>query len=1333
MTNRGAASAKKGVRRWRRRVAVAALLGLMVLVIGGGVAYWRFLTPERLARYAERTLSRMIGAEVSIAGGRLDWPAGIVLHEVRIRVPGVEAEAGELLEADRLELRFNRSALWAGRVEPEQIELISPRFHVCEMVDDQRFTFQLLEPEEQAVAGPPTLPRVRIADGTLVSGEVQDGRYLRLGALPFDGRLTQDSTNPDVLHLMFRERRVAGQGGPDQGDADPASPAGDRGLSIEGMVSIDGLTAQGTLRGLAFEPRFRQLLPRQVREYWAQMAPHGAFETVRFATDPRRGWRVQVAFDSVGLRLPLPAIEEQAEPLAMTDVNGAIRFEPNRIAIDEELVGEVAGIQYRVNGSIEGYDDQSPFRFSVHTDAFDVPEAPDYIYALPRPVREGFDMLAPTGRLRVSMAAWREQRGGRLNYEGTATVLEGRGRYYRFPYELTNCRGKVKFSRDAIRVMNLTGRTSGGGSATITGTIAPPGDTAAVDLTITAVDLPFDDTLREALQPRHRPALDMFFNKPAFQTLVEQGHILPFDRYNALESRASALRRRIAELDRNATGDSEDPDAAPATAIDAGPDAGPDAGTDNGGDAPAKSKRDELAAELAEVRRQLQTPAFDLGGRADVVVHVTRPEGEGDLTEETTTVHLKQANIIFEYFPYPLEINRGVLRIQKGLIELEGVEAAGLFGGRGELAGKVEIPSSDEPDAPLRPEVRVLASDLPLDATLISALPDPQNRWLRQLHPEGEIDVAGRIVTNDRDEPDVAMRVVFEGVTARPSEKMKLTDLAGEARLSLHHAEVTRLTGRFGEARLAITGDAAWRDAEKTTMDFDAKLEGMSFDEPIIDIARPFIEVDPRWQKAIDQYQPRGRFDAVLHYVQRGGEEPAMSLAVSPQTLSMVYDEKRVEIDQPKGRLIIEPQRIGVDKLSGRVGEATFELDGSVSLASPLTADLKLELEADALDEALARLLPEAWRSALNSASFAGGFALSLDTLTVRPEAEEGQTKYAASGRLKLDDGRFDLGLPVRSFKGELALSAVQRAGEDRPAVEIALDAEHAIVADRKITDIEGALGRPADADQPLQVQKMRGRLYGGAVTAKGTVDLDTKRFAMHFNLAEVDLRRFHERDNSAPTEARGNEQPKPADATAGDGVSGDSASVDEGASDDAPHRNDGEGDGEREAKPQMKGRLAAAFDVQGHIDKLDAVQARGKLRIDQATLYNLPLSMGLLQVTHLAMPVARSFSKAQIDYYLKDGQITFDRIALDSPSLRMAGKGSLDPDTGELDLTLTSSNPSAIKLGPLTEVIDGIRDQLVTVHITGTLEEPRTQVRQLNGLTEAWRDVFGRDDASSN
>ena len=103
-----------------------------------------------------------------------------------------------------------------------------------------------------------------------------------------------------------------------------------------------------------------------------------------------------------------------------------------------------------------------------------------------------------------------------------------------------------------------------------------------------------------------------------------------------------------------------------------------------------------------------------------------------------------------------------------------------------------------------------------------------------------------------------------------------------------------------------------------------------------------------------------------------------------------------------------------------------------------------------------------------------------------------------------------------------------------------------------------------------------------------------------------------------------------------------------------------------------------------------------------------------------------RSFDRAAISYYLQNGVMHFERIVLESPHMRLAGGGTMGLEDRKLDLSLTSDNPDGLKLGPVTDLIDGLRDQFITIRVTGTLDKPDTRVRQFTGFTDAWKDVFG-------
>src|SRR6185295_10776847 len=67
----------------------------------------------------------------------------------------------------------------------------------------------------------------------------------------------------------------------------------------------------------------------------------------------------------------------------------------------------------------------------------------------------------------------------------------------------------------------------------------------------------------------------------------------------------------------------------------------------------------------------------------------------------------------------------------------------------------------------------------------------------------------------------------------------------------------------------------------------------------------------------------------------------------------------------------------------------------------------------------------------------------------------------------------------------------------------------------------------------------------------------------------------------------------------------------------------------------------------------------RGDLSVRNANIFNVPLSMGLMQIATLRLPVAKSFNSATMSYYLRNNEVSFEKILLESSGINIAGLGT--------------------------------------------------------------------------
>ncbi len=1225
---------------------MAVLLVVLALV---GVMRWWVLSPQRLGVLAAGTLSGMVGGEARVERASIDLVDGVItMHGVTIRAAGWAGPGGEVFRAERIVADCRPRPLWLGRVVCERVTLDAPTFTLAEDVSasadpNRRFNVQMLNPPPGE--GRVHVPAVDFRGARLRYAESAGTRFDVLGEIGMVGRVKPDPQTANAFVIRIAETR----------DGDIA----DHGLGVVGRFNVRAGTADAEIGGLGFTGRYRNLLPRTQRQWWNDLEPTGQISGVRFRLDPESGWAAQVTFDDVAMTLP--QLTDADYRFRMNGVSGMFEFTADgfRIVEDHALVGTIEGLSYRVDG-YSGYDPEGPFRLALQTGALEVPREPRYIYALPSAVQEVFRMLTPEGRISVSMMVWRDRADAPIDYTGTATILSGKGRYARFPYELNNCRGKVKFNADRIKVLSLTGLTAGGGSATINGVISPPNEFPAIDLTVTAVNIPLDQTLYAAMDPLHRTALEMFFHEPSYERMRREGHFITVSEYNADEMALAQVRRALAEFDPN------DPD------------------------------RRRYEQQRQAIRHRLDQPAFELGGLANAVVHVRRDPGPEARTTATTEVDIHEASVVLSLFPYPLRVTGGRLRIDPSRVVMRDIQAEGLHGGAATLDGSVGF--DHRQGVQVQPDVDITASDVPIDELLFDALPQPQDQWVRKLHPTGRMHIAGNIYSGADDQPDMDLKIDLADVRMQPGGgAFGLEQVAGRINLSLDGVQLEQITGRRGRSTIQLDGRALWTDPNDLTVALQARAQELDFSDPLLDLVRPFIDVDPQWGRLIESYDPAGRFDVDLAYDTTADAPERLRLTVLPGSFAATYAGKRYAFDQTAGRVIVRDDRVVLDGVSAEIEDGNIAVSGAIGLEPARRADLAVTARGGSISRQLLGVLPESIAQLVESLEAEAAYDVRLSEVTVRPDAAPGRPRLRVRGEARLRDGACNLGLPVTDFNGTIDLDAVVHAGRAWPTLDLAVNAKRLKLADRRVSDFTARFVS-ADDSGLVVVPRMRGAMFDGVIGGSGSIDLERGGYGFHLALSEVDLATFMAAGDRRRIAADAAPTDPPAPSTPADPAQA------------------------------MSGKLSAAFSIEGRSDKPQSLRARGDIQIRDAELYDLPLSLGLLQVTHLALPTSRSFNKAQISYYMQDGRIHFERLALESPTMRLAGEGSMDYTSGALDLTLTSSNPAGLDLGPVTDLIDGLRNELVTIRITGTLDEPVSRVQQLSGITQAWQDVFGED-----
>ncbi len=1254
------------------------LYGFLLLLTGLTFAYIRLTESHRVAQVAKDALTKMTGADVRIGGAAFEINGIIRLFDVEMRipnVPGSPVNGDRLFTADQVLIQHNIWALATGGLDVESISLIRPTFFPTEDCDAKKFTVQYLKPKSSPKKKEKTksidLPDVHLSQALIVFGEIVDGKYHPLETVQLNGDLTRQPKETGAYSFALRQTR------------------GDRQFVLSGDFDLyhEVMDARMQLGSLTADDRRIAMLPRQVRNIFQRLKPAGSFPAIRFGYDKERKFNAVVEIADGGVNVPWGQTE-----LYIEKTRGTVSIENNnQLAVDlkGQAWGSTYGADYSIKGRADGFEPDAAFDVDV-TLAGTIGEKPDDYDLLPREMKTLYKEFSPRGKFEASVNLQRDAASGTLLTHGSLRLIDAAITADKFKYALQNVNGTVSFDNEHVKVNNLTalgkpdefGRRA---KVNISGDIIGLGGRPGVNIVILAENAPVDQSLYEALDPKdERQIFDMFFSKPHHARYTDE-------KTGTLQTSRQKAQRHD-ELDALSTKLKQMQAASP---------------RDDKSIAETQARVDELTQLIAR-------PVFDLGGIAKCRVDVTVKPGE---RRQSTIIRATAPGlqIAYENWPFPLHILDGELLINLPAVNGEVVRvvghAKGLNGGLIDITGIMKPPL--ERGRMLIPDIKLTAKQIPLDELLLLSLPEKDAKVVRNLNLEGAIDIDGKIFNDENHKIDFRIGVALNDGKATPNRGgYELSDV--DAKLTIHRrgVDINSVDARHGDSTLNVASVPA-ADGKSSTLVLTGTK--MKFTDPVLDLV-PGDATDAVKQvrQLLSDYQPAGIFDFKLTNISFTGGKTEYQLDVSPRNLSFTLKGQRIDISDFRGAARVTPSEVKLDNIRGDFGTGRFRVDGTFDNGKRAGYDLAFDIEAGSFCKVTRTLLPSGAINAIDSLKLEGGYGLRSAKLIHDPTAtDKPTTRFDAI--VRLDDAKATVGVPITQLNGDVVISVTEQKPGDQPAISLQLDRVRLRAAERYIDPVSL---RIASGDKPgvYHITKLKGEMYGGTLTGSGTVFRQDKtdKYKMEIALQEVSLDAF-----VAPTDPK-HQPPSPSVRRDDVRLIGDLPREGDSAPQPATQpRNE-------PVVRKKGGLLSASLAIEGDAHDANTKRGRGDLRVRDAAIYETKLGIALLQILNLGAPDFKSFDKVEATYILDGDTVHMDRIHFDSPSLTISGKGKMKYSTQELDLQMTSANPRGIKLGPVTDVLNMLKDELVSIRVTGTLTEPKAGVQTLKGITGAVDEVLG-------
>lgn len=1222
---------------------------VFVLLTGVILTYWYLTDSRRVRSMAQNYLSQLTGGHVEVKNATLSIFEGLRLDNVTVRVDDKKLPDSVLFKAGTILIKYNPQSILNGKLQATQIVALDPQVFLCENLDTGRWNWQRAvqnqKPTTQNVTGPKIkFPEIHLRNAQLNYSRIRHGELLHdRGLMDIEGSLKPGEDGSFSFLIQSR------------GETDAMGPV------IEGDFNIYTKAVNAhLLHDFHFGKEIEVMLPEQVRTWWMAHGLSGNLKISKFqilpkGPNPENNFLVETEVHDVNLHVHPEewlSRDENARLAAMRQTMASMKS----IGLDE--TGFVSKLQE--------FFDPSEIELSQVTGKFTF-------------TRKGIELQDLSGRIERDnffnisghIDGYKPEAAASIVVKGDKIVIPEAPRY-------------LNSLPTAFREIYEHLQPQGTGSLLVK-----------------------IERAADGAKPRVSGRVDIQEGKFAFDQFA-----YPLRRVMGVINFGWDEQTQIERVDVTLQGLGIETGPNKNVLVDVHGFVGPLGHGDPEFDFTVTTKGVTsepglTAAFPPPVRDALKI--FDAPGKGEFpqyhggfIARVHRPSGPNQKWATTVDVDLDDARGSLTFFPYPVEHLSGKLHITETHVDLIGVKVKKADSTLG-VDGVVRFAK----DQPADPQIKITATNVPLDKDLLAALPKERRQWLEKLGVTGKIDVEGEIARaprsgpqpagNEKPEEEIAydLKVKLKEGTIWPADGMfAAIDVSGDMRLTPTELILTDMKGRRGRARLAGSGGVNW--GPNPSAKFTASAQNLQLDAALYKLLLP------TWRSGWDQAKPEGSVDLTIAYSGNLNQTPSLDqrtpatpppvsrpadffeVVIRPVKLAMTPRVVPCRLEDVKGEIIIHPDVITLKEITAtRKNGGAIAYSGTVPTGDNKDAlwDLKLSAKDLVNDKELHQALPAPVARLLDSIKLQGKLSIDLTRLTYRadpdPKRDEGDLTFA--GTLTMAGNSMELGAPITDATGVIAFDGAAHGGKLGGLTGTA-DFSSFTMGGREIKNFKSELIKPVREDA-LRIAKIAGEVAGG--TLAGQIDLifpdkGPSRFGLKLLLRNSDVREL--------------------------------AGM---------------------AEKELKGQLSASLDIYGDWGDPASRRGRGDVSVSGKEMYKIPVLLGLMQITNLALPISSPFNEASVRYNVEGEKVGFEQIELRASNMLMSGSGWLDFKSKKVKLTFMTDNPNAWRIPFVSDILQGARQELMQIHVTGSVEEPKVKGAMMNTFTTTVDEVLKGDRKS--
>jgi len=711
---------------------------------------------------------------------------------------------------------------------------------------------------------------------------------------------------------------------------------------------------------------------------------------------------------------------------------------------------------------------------------------------------------------------------------------------------------------------------------------------------------------------------------------------------------------------------------------------------------------DDDLYDALSARRKKFWSVFSPSGAAAINYSLWRQPGTK--AKRILAVKLLDAEATYRHFPYTLRNLTGALLFDHNSIAVSGL-ASEVNDCKISIVGRVTAYDTNQ----LMYNILVEAENVPLDSTLVEALPARQKQFCRQFKTDGLVDGEIEISTGENGLADFTADVLFKkaslsipvswaqsGIerTRAAADTLVVRDISGSAVFTRDLIDIKDFRGQYKKGQVLLTG-RVWpgETAGQTRLQLSMGAKQTQLDEDLFGLFPMPI------RKVMSELQPQGQISYTVELENTDSEDQsAYKVSVDFLGGSLNFEPFPYPVRDVTGKLIVRKGRdtigitlqditaVGADNVQVTPSASVIKINGQVDFADNTFSSGQFTILANDvfLDERLKAALPQEIQRFYSELSPTGRFDLEAENINVF-NADDGEKYLDFAGTIRLKDCSFGGSGTIMGMDGVMTAKGLYKSSEGFCDGQAFVTVEKLKIKGKSLSRLQADIGydhsRHSWSTKSLIADCYDGRLAGNFEMSQR--DDGTLEYVLEMGFDDIDLRQFL----LARAEAIEN-------------------------SDDS-----------RTTTGTMDGMLS----VSGQVGDSSRHIGRCTLQITDMKVAKVSPLAKLLDVLKLTEPKDFVFEQMLIDSYIKHNRLFFKQVDLSGRTVAFNGSGWMDLRDQSLDLTLTARGRRRAGAEPsvLQSLTEGLGSAIVRMEVTGNVHDPVITTRTLPVIKDTL-DILG-------